>query len=366
MATPWFDIGFEPPTYALGNLKDQDGWMIQIIGLGPFPQDAIVKNTSVITGTQSLLLQKAFVSDPQLITRYLKSIGSRTDYELRFKFHSLDVSNEWAIQIGFLSGSTGFAWSGGFQIEYTGLVTLLRAGDSQVLGQFDLTTAPVDFKIRLDAVPNIEAFVGGISQFFGSADSGVPGANLVVVHFPPMEGAGLVDFAAIDDLSADYNVTAIVPTSVIVDDFIVRRPAALPALKRPENAFAIRRSNYTVVSWDRVTELENGTKLENGVVRYDVYRFDNFNETDKFLKQSITTISLDHGDADNVFVDTNPGEHAYQIRAVAVQNGIMLESNLSERAGGKASPSQIDEKEELLDRKLFVLGEGRLGENLLA
>jgi len=361
MATPWFNIGFEFPTYFSGPLGGQNGWVKQLVGVGTGADVAFVQNTLIISGSQTLRLDRG---DFML---YTKQVGPHTDYEFKFKFQYIFVgapNPSRYIQIGLASGASSSALWTFFE---SGRVILFSPGGGPPainLGIWDLTSVPREFKVRIDPIGILTAYIDGVPQASKGPVIYLGGDTLRIYDagaVPPV-----ANIALLDDVQADYNVTTITPTSVIVDDFVVRTPAAVPALKKPGNVFAIKRDKYTVVSWNRVTELEDGTKLENGVVRYDVYRFDSLNETDKFLKKSITTISLDHGDADTVFVDTNPGEHAYQIRAVAVENGIMLESDLSERAVGRESPSQIDEKKELLDRKLFVLGEGRLGENLLA
>ena len=252
-----------------------------------------------------------------------------------------------------------------FELRESGKVRVFGAGltadpgDDTILGIFDLSVQH-EFKFVVKPDGAVQAFIDGGLEFNGTTT--IPAADTIWLHVIGATPAPFEDGAVIDDVIGNFNLTAFAPTEVILDDFIVRKNEVFPELRKPENVFADRRENFVVVSWDQVTRLKDGTKLSGAILRYDVFRFDNLNETDIFLKSTITTINEDTKTVDTVFIDTNEGDvHSYRIRAVAIENGDLLESDLSEKATSVRSTSQIDDKEELLDRKLFVLGKSKLG-----
>lgn len=132
----------------------------------------------------------------------------------------------------------------------------------------------------------------------------------------------------------------------------------------PANPFAIGRQNYTVVSWDNVGTLENGTPITD-VLWYRVYRSKMANEYDRVLLATITTTDA-AGKIDHIHIDTSGGPFdIYRITA-GIAGAPVLESDVSNAAMGYYVSSQIDAKSEILDDKLGLWDVGVWDESLFS
>lgn len=100
----------------------------------------------------------------------------------------------------------------------------------------------------------------------------------------------------------------------------------------------------------------------NNVTGYTIYKSDLLNEYTRALYNVVTGVDFS-GAVDTAFVDTNVA--GVQVYRVASTNSNMVESELSEKAVAIRTSSQIDEKTELIDRKLFTLDQSLLDEGIL-
>lgn len=129
----------------------------------------------------------------------------------------------------------------------------------------------------------------------------------------------------------------------------------------PQNVQAFRRRNYAVVSWDPVLLDMNGVPLTTPVSKYTVSRASLLSESDLLVLQDVSTIDAAAA-IDTALVDTSPEENAvYRVTASG-----MVQSDLSERIVSIFSPSQIDQKAELLDVTLLQFDLGNWNETLWA
>jgi len=100
----------------------------------------------------------------------------------------------------------------------------------------------------------------------------------------------------------------------------------------------------------------------NNVTGYNIYASDLLNEHDRILYNIVTGIDAG-GELDTAFVDTGIREsRTYRVAAV---NSDMIESALSDKVNAIKAPSQIDDKVEVIDRKLFTLDGSLLDEGIL-
>lgn len=133
--------------------------------------------------------------------------------------------------------------------------------------------------------------------------------------------------------------------------------------KAPINIYAIPRENYNIIWWDKV--IQDTDNLPITVVGYRIYRGEYINEADQALLFTVDTQDAS-GNIDSIFIDTVPSSVlTYRVMAIAMSGPTVLESELSDKAVAMKAPSQIDNKTELIDRKLFLLDEGVLDEGLL-
>lgn len=361
----WFTADFESPDYSLGALNGQgllgpppQKWSFTFLGGPGSPNSAInVIDSMVIDGLQSAEIT------PGKAQIYFLLMAPKPDSEVIFKFRFISGHGTVdPIEIGMIAGPTG--WTMEFHENGDVFFSFGIAKTSRtLLGNFTPTTAR-EYKIRIDPTFLVSVFIDA-SPVFSLLEPIVGSPGAFIVRLPttfPSVGA----VALFDGITATHSLTVGSPTFVLLDDFIVRTIEAFPTLKKPVNVSAIRRKTNTIVSWNPVTELEDGTKIDGGIIRYDVVRFDNLNETDSALKKSVTIINPDTGQVHAVFNDTNSGNFSYRIRAIASHGELVLESELSDRSTAIELPTQIDEKGELIDRKLFVLGQSKLGEGVLA
>jgi len=98
------------------------------------------------------------------------------------------------------------------------------------------------------------------------------------------------------------------------------------------------------------------------VTGYNVYKSNLINEYDEALCATVTTTDI-NGKLDTAFVDTNIAE--VQVYKVAAVNSNVVESELSGKVVAIKIASQIDTKQEVIDRKLWVLDQSRFGEGIL-
>lgn len=142
-------------------------------------------------------------------------------------------------------------------------------------------------------------------------------------------------------------------------------PAIPPTPVAPTNVIAIRRTNYTVLYWSRPLKATDGSDITD-VTRYDIYSSPNINGYGATLRTSVSTTDV-NGKIDTLYIDLDPQPAiVYRVKAIAVIGLVMVESEYSDMAVAIQLPSQIDGKEELLDRKIMILDEGELDSSLLA
>ena len=349
-------LDFEPPEYATGDVDGQDQWANQIPAL-PRKMTVINDPTKVIAQTQSLSINMDATVGFQGF--YIRPFATLTDYTVTWTWkYTVDPSDNTFIVMQFRKGiqfNVQFTFGKAFGFGPALLIAAfvdnpfipgLPSAVFQPISLSDVTTAR-NYLVKIDKATKIlRFFIDGVLVFSSSTR----------IFVPEIDQLFLFGFAP----------SLTIPTEVILDDFTIRKNEALPKLKAPQNAFAIRRENYTIVSWDQVTELEDGTKLTSGILRYEVARFNSLNETDVALKFVIDTINLDTNRVDTILVDTNAGEHSYRVKAIAIEGDDVLESEFSERSTATKSSAQIDDKKELIDRNIFVLGESKLGKGVLA
>ena len=152
------------------------------------------------------------------------------------------------------------------------------------------------------------------------------------------------------------------PSTFVLIALPVKTEILMATPRAPENAYAVRRRNYTIVSWDPV---RRGTAGEDVLVQqYDVFKSFNLNESDRTQMGSV--ISTDGaGLTSSVYVDVDVDTTAaYRIQAIVTDGVSVLKSNLSDRAVAIQIPSQMDDKEEPLDRKLGIWDEGTFDESI--
>ena len=138
---------------------------------------------------------------------------------------------------------------------------------------------------------------------------------------------------------------------------VVPSPEAPPTSLGSPAAYA--RKNYCVVKWDRPLRDSQGVPLAD-VDSYELYRASFMNESDLTLIATITTLDA-AGKIDTAYVDTNPPENPVY-RVIAVVN--MIQSELSNRAVATFSPTQIDDKTELIDQKILFWDESNWDDSL--
>lgn len=349
-------LDFEPPEYTLtggtggtANLEGQDSWTkdTNFIGVSDF---LITNNVAkVIAETQSLEINWP----PTFITRYNRLVPPLNDSttQFSFKFDPSPEDRQIFRMVGFptTSGLENFSWLFVCRGDgWMGLVTRRADGNirSLNLGQHDVLSAHTIIVQITAGSPNSTISITRDGVFLGSLE----------MQPDPILRISLDAFGVFGGS----------PVPMYLDNMVVQQIPLSEKLTPPQNVVAIRRENYTVVSWDAVTERTDGTPLTVDVMQYDVFRSNQFNETDKTLIKSITSVDA-NGKVDTVFIDTGKEkDYVYQIKAIALEDGAVLESELSERTEAVKLSAQIDDKGELIDRKLLALNQGRLGEGILA
>ena len=131
----------------------------------------------------------------------------------------------------------------------------------------------------------------------------------------------------------------------------------------PIEAFAIRRKNYTIVSW------QTPKRKDNYVIdptSYEVWASPRISGFAKELRGTVASLDV-NGKLDTLFVDpTTDITRGYWVRALDSVGPDVLYSEYSNRALSIQTPSQIDAKEELMDRRIFTLDRSLLDEGTLA
>lgn len=129
----------------------------------------------------------------------------------------------------------------------------------------------------------------------------------------------------------------------------------------PQKPRTAHRKNYVIVSWQPVLLDANGVPLTTQVSKYIVRRSSLVNESDQAILQEVSTVDA-AGLVDTAMVDTSPPEDpAYRVSAFG-----MVESQLSDRVIATFSPTQIDDKSELLDQTLLFWDNSLWDESLWA
>lgn len=349
----WFSENFETATPT----EDIDGY-----NLWRRAGDENVESGTIIASNDALDIIDGSISARLTATqntigvRYDRVIAPHNNYTMswKWKFRSISSSSDnnapgptayFALRAGM--SLDGVAWGITIQPKFNRIKVQHGAPDSAIIMTKEInwtdftsthtmlveTTPDHTMTVSIDGSPKLEVYARRV-------DSGV---------FYVIGNAGFAESAYVNFDTLDFQYT---PTTV---------PSAP---KAPTNVQANKRANYTVVSWDRVTALEDETPLAD-VTRYEVYGSDQMNEYTQELRQTITTTDP-AGKIDTACVDVTQGNtQVYRVKAIVVDGPDVVESELSDRAVAIYTPSQIDDKTEVIDGRLFTLDESLLDEDLL-
>lgn len=352
-------LDFEPPEYTMTGgpggtpeLDTQDAWIRNVLAGAGTGNMEITNNVSKVLGeTQSLEVNWGDFGE---IVEYTRIIPPETNLITQFVFKfdpSPHPGQQFNVQGMTTTSGPGSAWYYGVRGDGANLFLTNADASSTLL-------PPLDLSLEHLVVVTVEASVGSASI---TIDGQLVDSRVILPN-------------SIQRIKIEYSgqasaVGGAVP--VYIDNMVLQVVPEVPeeqdvTPKPPQNVIAIRRENYIVVSWDTVTEGVNETKLEGGVIRYDVFRSNNLNETDSTLIASIESLDA-NGKVDTVFVDTGKENmYVYRVKAIAFESQTVLESELSEGSEAIKLSAQIDDKSELIDRKLFALNKSILGEGILS
>jgi hypothetical protein len=163
----------------------------------------------------------------------------------------------------------------------------------------------------------------------------------------------------------DVSVSPIV-LRAIIGGKTVNKETALPQEGRDFNvnkiAGTVTWSTSSLKRPDFDTDYRVRYEVPTDVTGYNVYASNLLNEHDRVLYNVVT--GVDSGGAvDTAFVDTDiRSVRAYRVAALGSD---VLESILSDKVVAIKAPSQIDDKIEVIDRKLFTLDQSLLDEGIL-
>ena len=308
LASDTYATGFEPPVFIIADLKNQDGWLQTFQSAVGF--DIIVQSSVVITDLQSA--QFNLVAGGGSMT-YQKTISVITDiaYEVSWKWFMDTIVTDphtYSFNFEMRDGVTGKILVELFNDDEV----LLSVGGTPVTAVAD-SGGTHEYKIRI--TPNA---------------------------IDPIAGVGTVD------LFVD-NVKILSRTAVAI--------ARADRIELVGNAQAAYTSGSGFI--DSIAVRLVGLA---DVTQYNVYRSLNMNESDRKQIATITTKDIENF-VDTAFVDLNSKDvKIYRVSSVILDAGNQLESSLSDRAVAIKLPSQIDRKEEVLDRRIMKWGTGTWGQ----
>lgn len=306
IASDAYATGFEPPVFVIADLKDQDGWKQTFqsdVGV-----DITVQSSVVISDLQSA--QFNFIAGSQLCI-YKKSIPTiETSYEVVWK---------WFVDTIVADPHT-------YKIRIQGLgkwvVSLLN-----------------DNEIELD--------VGDGSPVTAIADSG----NIHEYKIRLKESIDII--TSVPTLFAD----------LFIDNVLILSKTFVGNTIQIDSLELIGDTQASFVSGSGFID-NIAVKLISlaDVAQYNVFRSLRMNESDRKQIATITTKDIENF-VDTVFVDLNSNDvKIYRVSAVILDAGNQLESSFSDRAVAIKLPSQIDRKEEVLDRRIMKWGTGTWGQ----
>jgi hypothetical protein len=332
-------INFEPPEYvSVVDVNGQNGWG----RIGGPAASLFVSNVAPIEGTQSL---RATLNARDLTT-YARNLG-------------LQIPN-----------ASDFSITGGVNGSNDGseLFVKLKLGaqDVWVLRLASTKTFPSAAPQEIQFTPTGGTpFVDNVQSPAGSVKWGVKisGGNVEFLRndiSQHITTISVIQYDRIEIATFSTNGLGFSGAFDIIQELL--GPPQVPAA--PVGVFAISRENYTVVSWDKVLRDSNGGELPTPVTRYLVSRATLLNSSDAGDDIVVDTTDA-NGEVDTIYIDTKPNQNlVYKIKSVVGIGLNMVESESSERAVATRSPSQIDDKKEVIDNKLLVWDEGNWGDTL--
>ena len=329
-----YEDGFE--SYNNGDDLTVAGWM-------KYGDPAVVSNVAPIMGSKSL-----YIANGMDIYYEWTSPLVATSYSCEFKLRPENTDGQGYFYVSFTNGGLFSNEDVNFAFDLFGAGGEMRMQYNDGIGGITMQVPiipsiswPNNYTlVKVEVTPySNQVFVNG-ALVYGAPHSGAEGQIIGMALFTNPSGS---------------------TTRLKMDDFVFRAVGA----KAPQNVFAIRRANYTVVAWDRVTQYENGMPLTN-VSAYNVYKSTKINEFDRALKKQVVTVNPD-GINDTIMLDTDGNEvSVYRVTAVVGDPSLVLESQLSDKTVALKSASLIDGKEELVDRKIGRFGKGKFGEAIFA
>jgi len=352
-----FVLDFEPPKYTLTggpggtpDVESQDDWA-KLRGITNSME--ITNDVSKVLGeTQSLLVHvdPAFVISGDLLTVYKRPIPRQEDYVIQWawKFTTAPDPTSSVVLIAPFFSDLGLQWFVRFFGPGSVSIALTGGGFATVTTTID-HTIPHTFKVvavSQGETSLVTFYLNGSVVFVGQT-SGKPGVNTreidrIMLFMIPGSGT----------------------TSEFIFDNMISQPITnLARIKAPEQIFAISRNNYTIIKWRIPVADTNGNPLPSPITKFLLSRATLMNESNLQLIATIDSIDA-NGEIDTAFEDTNPGETLiYRIQALTDNDSILI-SELSEPAVAVRTFSQIDEKEEVIDKKLLLWDEGNWDETL--
>ena len=307
IASDTYATGFEPPVFAITDLKNQDGWLQTFQTAVGF--DITVQSAIVIEDLQSA--QFNFTGQGLMIYQKVIPVISDVAYEVSWK---------WFMDTIVADPHT---YSFNFEMRdgITGKILVQLFNDNEVL----LSTGGTPVTAVADS--------GGTHEYK---------IRITPNAIDPIAGVGTVD------LFVD-NVKILSRTAVAI--------ARADRIELSGDAQATYVSGSGFI--DKVAVRLIGLA---DVTQYNISRSLNMNESDRKQIATITTKDVENF-VDTAFVDLHSNDvKIYRVSAVILDAGNQLESSLSDRAVAIKLPSQIDRKEEVLDRRIMKWGTGTWGQ----
>lgn len=354
-----FELNFEPPDYTLtggpGSTPDVEGQDDWVKLLGTTNSMEITSDVAKVLGeTQSLLVHvdPAFLDSGDFATRYKRPIPRQEDYVIQWawKFTTAPDPSSSVVFVAPAFSDIGLVWF----VRFFGPNSISIGVTG---GGFQLATTTIDHTVS-HTFKVVSVTQGARSLITFYLDGSVVFVAQTIT--PPKS---LVNFREIDRI-----ILLMLPgfgtTSEFILDNVISQPITNVArIKAPEQVFAISRSNYTVIKWRVPVADTNGNPLPSPITKFLLSRATLINESDLELIAIIDSIDA-NGEIDTAFVDTNPSETlVYRVQALTDDDSILI-SELSDPAVAVRTFSQIDEKEEIIDKKLLLWDEGNWDETL--
>jgi len=189
-----YSTGFEEPTFSLGNVNGQDGWLAQLSP--PLRGPVIIQNTTVASGKQALEIQAT--GPLSRLTTFaqqnlnLGSGGKTVRAEFDFLYHG-------SLQTGFSAfGDTGYVG----QLSTVGGKFFLGNSSSSVFS--GASANGVWYRLTMDmnfAAQTIEGFVDGTSIGSLAMNPPSPANNFIGFQFVSYNSGGATQKAYFDNFS---------------------------------------------------------------------------------------------------------------------------------------------------------------------